>query len=299
LHNELTKVNQLLAEHQTKQHLLVDDNFLMETEFVEKLKLMELEAVSAEGQIVELKAQKERLLLDVVEAEKQIMLLEKKIALERETQAALDPEVGAAEVRAMQREIHRMRLRYSQLQRRQEQMIIEMERAIYKRDNIEAKGKINAQRNGSIPTQAALVKEVAELQAKLKGTTRDANMTQLTVQKLQERQAVENSHLEDSASRLLEFRQQMQRIGASIASQEQQHLFMRKQLHKHNRLVKNLVAAAEGVYQPIGRESVLLEQLNDNHGVSRRLMQLVEQLESDFSQHAHLFSSLVQTVLGS
>jgi len=299
LHNELTKVNQLLAEHQTKQHLLVDDNFLMETEFVEKLKLMELEAVSAEGQIVELKAQKERLLLDVVEAEKQIMLLEKKIALERETQAALDPEVGAAEVRAMQREIHRMRLRYSQLQRRQEQMIIEMERAIYKRDNIEAKGKINAQRNGSIPTQAALVKEVAELQAKLKGTTRDANMTQLTVQKLQERQAVENSHLEDSASRLLEFRQQMQRIGASIASQEQQHLFMRKQLHKHKRLVKNLVAAAEGVYQPIGRESVLLEQLNDNHGVSRRLMQLVEQLESDFSQHAHLFSSLLQTVLGS
>ena len=66
-------MNQLLAEHQTKQHLLVDDNFLMETEFVEKLKLMELEAVSAEGQIVELKAQKERLLLDVVEAEKQIM----------------------------------------------------------------------------------------------------------------------------------------------------------------------------------------------------------------------------------
>ena len=66
-------MNQLLAEHQTKQHLLVDDNFLMETEFVEKLTLMELEAVSAEGQIVELKAQKERLLLDVVEAEKQIM----------------------------------------------------------------------------------------------------------------------------------------------------------------------------------------------------------------------------------
>ena len=55
---------------------------------------MELDAVSAEGQIVELKAQKERLLLDVVEAEKQIMLIEKKIALERETQAALDPEVG-------------------------------------------------------------------------------------------------------------------------------------------------------------------------------------------------------------
>ena len=65
MHNELTKVNQLLADHQAKQKLLVDDNFLMETEFVEKLKLMELEAVSAEAQIVELKAQKERLLLEL------------------------------------------------------------------------------------------------------------------------------------------------------------------------------------------------------------------------------------------
>ena len=71
----------------------------------------------------------------------------------------------------MQREIHRMRLRYAQLQRRQEQMIIEMERAIYKRDNIEAKGKLGASKKNAPPTQAALTKEVKELQNKLKGTT--------------------------------------------------------------------------------------------------------------------------------
>merc|ERR1711998_309914 len=101
-----------------------------------------------------------RLLLDVVEAEKQTMLMEKRIALERETQAALNPEVGAAEVRAMQREIHRMRLRYAQLQRRQEQMITEMERAIYKRDNIEAKGKIASAKQGAAPTHSVLAKQV-------------------------------------------------------------------------------------------------------------------------------------------
>merc|ERR1712070_841142 len=134
---------------------------------------------------------------DVVEAEKQIMLIDKKIALERETQAALDPEVGAAEVRAMQREIHRMRLRYAQLQRRQEQMITDMERAIYKRDNIEAKGKLASQKKGSAPTQMGLVKEVTDLQNKLKSTTHDANVTQVTVQKLQERQVTESSKVEE------------------------------------------------------------------------------------------------------
>lgn len=161
----------------------------MEHDFVVKLKELEAEAVLAEQQIVALKEQKEGLLLDVTEAEKQVMLLEKKIALERETQAALDPEVGAAEVRAMEREIHRMRLRYAQLQRRQEQMIAEMERAIYKRDNIEAKGKTASSKKGAPPTQAVLAKQVADLGKKLQSTTHDANLTQLNVLKLQETQS--------------------------------------------------------------------------------------------------------------
>ena len=116
------------------------------------------------------------MLVDTTEAQKQAALLEKKIALERETQKALDPEVGAAEVRAMQREIHRMRLRYAQLQKRQELMIQDMERAIYKRDNIEAKGKTMAGKKGAPPTSAALAKQLAELTKKLKLTTHDANL---------------------------------------------------------------------------------------------------------------------------
>ena len=40
-----------------------------------------------------------------------------KIQLERETQAALDPEVGQSEVRAMEKEIHRMRIRAEALKR--------------------------------------------------------------------------------------------------------------------------------------------------------------------------------------
>jgi len=296
LHNEMTKVNQLLADHQAKQRLLADGNFLMETEFVEKLKYTELEAVSAEGQIVELKAQKERLLLDVVEAEKQIMLIEKKIALERETQAALDPEVGAAEVRAMQREIHRMRLRYAQLQRRQEQMILEMERAIYKRDNIEAKGKLTSQKKGTPPTQAALMKEVAELQNKLKGTTHDANMTQLSVHKLREKQVMEAAQLEDAGAKLLEARQESQRARESIAAQDQQQLLQRSQLHNQNQLARKLVAAAEGAYQPMAGDGVLQEQLRESRDISERLLHAVESLSVQFTQHSPMLSSLVQTI---
>ena len=40
---------------------------------------------------------------------------------------------------AMKREIHRMSLRLEQLKRRQEQIIVEMERAVYKREGIQLK----------------------------------------------------------------------------------------------------------------------------------------------------------------
>lgn len=63
--------------------------------------------------------------------------------MERETQEALDPEVGQAEVRAMQKEIHRMQLRFEALKRDQERLIKDMERSIAKREfiSMQARGK--------------------------------------------------------------------------------------------------------------------------------------------------------------
>lgn len=67
------------------------------------------------------------------------MLWQRKIHLEQEMQQALDPSVGELETTAMKKEIHRMTLRLEQLKRRQEQLIVEMERAVYKRQAIQLK----------------------------------------------------------------------------------------------------------------------------------------------------------------
>jgi len=151
IHTEMSKINRLVAEHMTKQQELADDNFLTETEFVERLKELEADAVTTEAKIVAFKEEKEAILLDTLEGEKQIQLLEKKIALERETQAALDPEVGAAEVRAMQREIHRMRLRYAQLQKRQEMMIADMSAQSTNATTSRPRAKCSRRRKACLP----------------------------------------------------------------------------------------------------------------------------------------------------
>lgn len=61
---------------------------------------------------------------------RQIMLWEKKTQLARETRAAVDSEVGQGEIKAMNAEIHRMQVRYTQLMKQQEKMIQEMEKAV-------------------------------------------------------------------------------------------------------------------------------------------------------------------------
>jgi len=295
-HNEMSKINQLLAEHTGKQQALADDNFLMEHEFVTKLKELEAEAVKSEAAIVSLKEQKEGLLLDVTEAEKQVMLLEKKIALERETQAALDPEVGAAEVRAMEREIHRMRLRYAQLQRRQEQMIAEMERAIYKRDNIEAKGKVATQRKGAPPTQAVLAKQVADVGKKLQQTSHDANLTHMNVLKLQEAQAHQSAEVQSKADEARELSAQLTAAQEGLASSEQMERVQAVQLRTQSKIASRLTSANEGGYEPTASAEALREQIAEADDTAARLLGVVEQLQAEHPQYASVLSAMVTSI---
>merc|ERR1712118_627684 len=102
------------------------------------------------------------------EAERQVMLWERKIHLEREMQEALDPAVGQVESTAMKKEIHRMELRLDQLKRRQEQMIMEMERAIHKRDAISLKYEPKAKKSKQATTAANLKRQILSLKNNLR-----------------------------------------------------------------------------------------------------------------------------------
>merc|ERR1712224_1006870 len=98
------------------------------------------------------------------------MLLEKKIQLERETHAALDPQFGQPEIKGMKKEIHRMELRLVQLKRQQEVMIQQMEKAILRREMIQ-KGHEASKTKGDSRIQ--LRKKIAALKNALKANMRE------------------------------------------------------------------------------------------------------------------------------
>jgi coiled-coil domain-containing protein 40 len=170
MHSDTSKLNELISKNSSRHDELLNTNHGLEMEFRRELQELEAASMQLERQAGTLKGEKQDLLDRIVEVERQIMLWEKKIQLEKETQAALDPEVGQAEARAMEKEIHRMRLRLEALQRSQEQMLQDMEQAILKRDVIAMRGR--GKKDAEL-TYASLTTKVSTLQNNLRKMEKD------------------------------------------------------------------------------------------------------------------------------
>merc|ERR1719265_867674 len=144
---DMDRMNGVIVKNDGKSKELANSNQMMETEFVAKLKEIEAQCLRMEQQVAVVKGEKNQMTSDILESERQVLLWERKITLEKEMQEALDPNVGQADSSAMKKEIHRMELRLSQLKRKQETMIAEMERTINKRDAIQLKYEPKAKQN--------------------------------------------------------------------------------------------------------------------------------------------------------
>lgn len=171
---DMKRLNEMISQNAKTADELSDANFNSETDFVRKLKDLEQNSVSNQVEVQRLEQEREILFADVIEAEKQILLWEKKVALERETQDTLNPSYGQVEIEGMKKEIHRMRLRYQQLMRQQEKMIQDMEKTVAKRDPISAVQAIIAKPTLKVGmTNAALKKKIQTSREDLKKAIAD------------------------------------------------------------------------------------------------------------------------------
>jgi len=184
MHTDMQRLNTLIAKNANLQELLSNDNFNLEMEVVERLKELETQSVKLENKIEQTTDEKKRVLAELVEAERQIMLWERKIQLEKEMQEALDPNIGGDIVDAMKKEIHRMTLRHQELMKQQERLIQEMEKAIYKRDTISTKGRIQQAKKTPELTEAGLRKACTELKRSIKETDAEAARSEGRIQEL-------------------------------------------------------------------------------------------------------------------
>ncbi|CAF1343946.1 unnamed protein product [Rotaria magnacalcarata] len=172
---DLERLNKLIYKEGTAKTTLERNNMLSENDFVRELKDAEKDAVHMEGQLADIRIERENLLANLVEAEKQIMFWERKIQLAKEMKSAVDSETGQGEIRAMKSEIHRMQVRYEQLLRQQEKLIRDMETSVSRRETILTRGEFQQKlpQNKAI-MQSTVQKKITDLQRKIRETTQQA-----------------------------------------------------------------------------------------------------------------------------
>lgn len=208
LQTSLTRMSDMASKNTGMSRELQQSTQLMENEFLRLLKAEELESIKLQESLDVVMAEKAELLEKVMEAERTLLLWEKKITLAKETKASLNSAEGADEISSMKKEIHRMEVRYAGLQKQKEELIVEMERSVSRRENIHTKAKAAAKRGTS--TTDKVKREAADLQRRIKSTVRDANNCEAEIAQLQAEREVVQRRIEqvDSATQ-----QDQERLG--------------------------------------------------------------------------------------
>eukprot|EP01017_Pseudomicrothorax_dubius_P047881 TRINITY_DN8639_c0_g1_i2.p1 TRINITY_DN8639_c0_g1~~TRINITY_DN8639_c0_g1_i2.p1 ORF type:complete len:251 (+),score=86.66 TRINITY_DN8639_c0_g1_i2:137-889(+) len=169
------------------------------------------------------KEEKAELLAEIVEAERQILLWERKIQLEKEMQEALDPNIGQSENQQLKKEIHRMELRLNELHKRQEDLIRDIERSVYKRDSIQVKytnkdkqEDQKAKKSMKESTSSQISKQVQTLKGTLNQTLQNTKQIDQNIRQFQQESqqlAVQvqelNERLEVGENRIFEMNYKM------------------------------------------------------------------------------------------
>ena len=133
LQKDMSKLNARISVNQDQEGTLQIANSVIEMECVDDLKQAERECIALQATINETKTFKLTLLDEIVDTERQALLWEKKIQIDKETREALDPTIGQQETLSMEKEVHRMELRLEALRKEQERLSTEMEKAVLKR----------------------------------------------------------------------------------------------------------------------------------------------------------------------
>eukprot|EP00911_Craspedida_sp_UC1_P002265 UC1_evm1s1719 len=180
----LVRMNQLAGVNIEAQQALAAENSLMEGEFLQRLKEEELESIQLQERLDELNTQREQLVAEVLEAEKVLLLWEKKITLAKETKASMDPKAGGEEISTMRKEIHRMEVRLRDLEKTKEELIVAMERSVGRREKIFNKAKVANLRGVSTTDKSK--RQALDLKKRIKQALKDASRCEAEAKALSE-----------------------------------------------------------------------------------------------------------------
>ena len=161
--NEMGKFSKLLEKNINTNENLEHQIFDINIKFKEKLTNLENESVKLEMEIEVLREEKADILAQIIEAERQITVWERKIELQEQLQKIIKPETGRKEIDEMKNYINKQKTVYKKLISEQEGVIKNMEKSVQRRDYIKVKYPVNENKGNEIKNKGNKTKELNNL----------------------------------------------------------------------------------------------------------------------------------------
>ncbi|XP_020795511.2 LOW QUALITY PROTEIN: coiled-coil domain-containing protein 40 [Boleophthalmus pectinirostris] len=286
LRRDLNRLSTLLSKNIQLSQTLKQDNALMQTDFAKKLQEEELKSSQMRMKWEKTTEEKERLSKCLVEAERQIMLWEKKIQIVKETYAAVQGVGEQADIQRMKAEIHRMEVRLTQLMRDRERLLRESEAVVARRETIVLRRESLLRSSPyKQSTKGQLQRLNQSLQRKINTTHKQMTECEQVIGELQESQLSVGSRLSQQKQQIIDL------CGNSFALEQDLANLQDTKKRKLSHLVvlqnrsKKLQSVKDNSYKPVSNiESIGAALHNQTERVST-ISTILQRVCEDFPQH--------------
>ncbi|XP_061685247.1 coiled-coil domain-containing protein 40-like isoform X2 [Syngnathoides biaculeatus] len=295
LERDLLKLNTFLSKNVQLRQALEQENAAMESDFLHKLKEAERVSVEMEVKLEKTQAEKEKLLSSLVEAERQIMLWEKKSHLMKETRLIV--EEGHGDLQIMKDDIHRMERQLNQLMKHREQLVRKSVAGVERRGNIIerhdamarstkkqiTKGELDLVNNGLRRKVKETQKMVKEWDQEIK-ELQESRVNLSNIVKLQKQQLMDLS----GTSGVLET--DLDKI-QDTKGRDQAHLM------EFQNKAKKLQEVADGTYRPSSSSSQSVEAATHSQMERvRAIRTVIHRVCEEFPDHRAALSVVLQSL---
>eukprot|EP00055_Hartaetosiga_balthica_P005217 m.14997 g.14997 ORF g.14997 m.14997 type:complete len:944 (-) comp4404_c0_seq1:584-3415(-) len=295
LQKELLKLNTLVAKHRGVQEDLQQTNVLMQDEFTRKLKEEERATIQMQSKIEELEDEKERILEAVVEAERQLLLWEKKIQLLKETKEELQSNEGKEELDDMRNEIHRMELKLQSLKREKEELIKEMEHTVNRRGALGQKARIMAKTGkgqGNDPK-----KKLYDLKKRIRTTTTDIRGCQEDIELAQGNLNMIENSLSKRQGTLAALKRRMDEYSASMKEMSKRKIQNLDDIVDAQSITKHFKSVAKGSLKMLLKNPEKYDNsLHKQANTLETLNSIIDYIVEEYPHLAQSFSPIQETI---
>jgi chromosome segregation ATPase len=299
MHLDMKKLNTLAHRNNQTQEELANDNFNVETDLIKRLRERKTEAVHLEAKVDGIRREKADLLGEILDAERNVMLWEKKIQIAKETEMALDPTIGKDEINRMRREIYIMEQRLGNLQREQKRKVEEMQKLIDHRDVLRTKGM--AIQAASKTAQKGATKVTVNKENTRLATELDTRKSEAQTKEQQIRESLMSTEqtaaeIERVVQQTEEVREQLAQVQQSIDLRNLERERIQEEKARKDRTLQHLRDAKDGRYKLTTGPEELEQQRHAIDGKKRALLAAMQELRSTYPDMAPELQDLMDAV---